>query len=185
MEKNNQPLLKAVGKPAKWVKTKCHCGNKMKYACVIQCEPCWQKVVEDCHERKAKAKAAEEARWAPAAGSAAAAVAAATPSAPAPVLATPEGAIKEIERVQSKLCACGKVILNTRFTSCYRCNQERRAESKLAEAQAAKIEKLKQEVAQRQRELAQLQLKQADEAFEATQQALDDGTLREDESSAD
>lgn len=156
----------------------------MKYACVIQCEPCWQKVVEDCVHRRAKATSAEEARWAPAAGSAAAAVAAAATSAPAPVLSTPQAPIKEIERVQSKLCECGRVILNTRYQHCYRCNQKNAALKKSDDTATAKLlESLKQEVAQKQRELARLQLKEADEAFEATQQALDAGTLCEDEQS--
>lgn len=169
------PLMKAVGKPAKWVKERCRCGNKMKYACVVQCEPCWIKVVEEVEERRVQAKlnkVNEEAAWTPAAGSAAASAAAnsAPTLGPAPI--------------QRKMCPCGRLINNVRFDKCFNCNAKDKQLKAAADADSDKLlESLKREVADKQRELAKLQLKEANEAFERTQAAVDAGSYGEDSQS--
>lgn len=164
----SQSTFKGVKKPAVKVTAQCHCGKTMKYHCVIQCEDCWGKIVEE-HEQAKAQQLKHEAAWKAAPASAAAAAAASG----APVLATAQGVINEIERTQQKFCSCGKLIRNKAYKTCWTCSQKDKQLKAVADQSTEKLfESLKAEVAQKQRELAKLQLKEADEAFEETERAL-------------
>jgi len=116
-------------------------------------------------------KAQEEPVWTPAAGSAAAAAAADSAPTLGPV------------PVERKKCPCGRLI-NVRFDKCFNCNAKEKQLKASADADSDKLlESLKREVADKQRELAKLQLKEADQAFERTQQAVDAGSYGEDSQS--
>jgi len=183
--------LQGVKKPKVKVTSRCACGDRLTYHCVVQCEKCWQKIVDDfeqekieqqassnnqapewAHQAAAEARARREAAlWTPAAGSAAAAAAADSAPTLGPV------------PVERKKCPCGRLI-NVRFDTCFNCYAKEKQLKASADADSDKLlESLKREVAEKQRELAKLQLKEADEAFERTQKAVDDGSWREDSQS--
>lgn len=192
-DKRYKEARKLIKKPKVKVTSRCRCGDLLTYHCVVQCEKCWAKVVEqfelekveqaaqssDCapawaHQAAAEARARREATWTPAAGSAAAAAAANS----APTL----GPVPD--PVQRKVCPCGRLINNIRYDKCFHCNAKDKQLKAAADADSDKLlESLKREVADKQRELAKLQLKEADQAFERTQQAVDAGSYGEDSQS--
>lgn len=170
-----QTKLAGMEKQPKWSKQHCHCGNKMKYACVIQCEDCWQKIVDECLERRKQAK--QQEAWAPAEGSAAAAAAASG----APTVAAPTWQQEGYPATQVKFCKCGKLIRNKAFNNCWNCSQkETQLKASADQANENLLAAMKREVAEKQRELAKMQLKEADAAFEATEAQLKAGSWGED-----
>ena len=170
--KQRQEHLKGIKKPKVKVTSRCRCGDLLTYHCVVQCEKCWKQVVEQ-HEQARAAARAQEASWSPAPGSAAADAAAS--SAPT---------VGPVQQTQLKFCTCGAIIRHHRFDKCFHCGaKEKQLKASADQANDKLLESLKAEVAQKQRELAKLQLKEADEAFERTQRAVDDGSWHEDSQS--
>lgn len=165
--KANKLASAAVKKTAVKVKAKCKCGKKFRYHCVVQCEDCWQAIVDEAQEQRDKKRArvaTDDLTWQAAPASAAAAAAASG----APVLATAQGVIKEIERTQPKFCNCGKLIANKMFNKCWNCNQKDKQLKQLADQDTSLLqEKLEAEVAAMKKNAREL--KAANEAFELTE----------------